>query len=132
MNLTIRTAHWYQDLLLQPEELDGYCAALSQAGAESVRELIASLSAPPRAVWLTHAAGRLPGLGLAIHQATPEGTAVEVLPTGAAAHAAAALVPRWLSGDLPRTHLDATLPYPPVTMREHKPAESPKANPARG
>lgn len=132
VNLTIRTAHWYQDLLLQPEELDGYCAALSQAGAESVRELIASLSAPPRAVWLTHAAGRLPGLGLAIHQATPEGTAVEVLPPGAAAHAAAALVPRWLSGDLPRTHLDATLPYPSVQLREPKPAESPKANPARG
>jgi len=132
VNLTIRTAHWYQDLLLQPDELDGYCAALSQAGAESVRELIASLPAPPRAVWLTHSAGRLPGLGLAIHQATPEGTAVEVLPVGAVAHAAAALVPRWLSADLPRTHLDTTLPFPPVAVREAKPTEAPKANPARG
>jgi hypothetical protein len=132
VSLTIRTAHWYQDLLLQPDELDGYCGALAQAGAESVREMIASLPAPPRAVWLTHAAGRLPGLGLAIHQCTPEGTAVEVLPPGAVAHAAAALVPRWLSADLPRTHLDTVLPYPPVQVRDSKPAESPRTNPARG
>ena len=132
VSLTIRTAHWYQDLLLQPDELEGYCASLSQAGAESVREMIAGLPAPPRAVWLTHSAGRLPGLGLAIHQCTPEGTAVEVLPPGAVAHAAAALVPRWLSADLPRTHLDTVLSYPPVQMRETKPADSPRTNPARG
>jgi hypothetical protein len=114
VSLTVRTAHWYQDLPLQPDELEGYCTALAQAGAEAVREMIAGLKSPPRAVWLTHSAGRLPGLGLAIHQATPEGTAVEVLPAGAVAHAAAALVPRWLAGDLPRTHLDTVLPYPPI------------------
>lgn len=112
VSLTVRTAHWYQDLPLQPDELDGYCGALAQAGAESIREMIAGLPTPPRAVWLTHAAGRLPGLGIAIHQCTPEGTTVEVLPAGAVAHAAAALVPRWLSADLPRTHLDTVLPYP--------------------
>ncbi|MBX9584767.1 MAG: hypothetical protein K2X87_31070, partial [Gemmataceae bacterium] len=43
-------------------------------------------------------------------QNTPEGTAVEVLPPSAAAHAAAALVPRWLAGELPKAHLDATVP----------------------
>ena len=132
VSLTIRTAHWYQDLLLQPDELEGYCSSLAQSGAEAVREMIASLPAPPRAVWLTHSAGRLPGLGLAIHQATPEGTAVEVLPVGAVAHAAAALAPRWLSADLPRTHLDASIPFPPIVIRESKPVEAPKANPARG
>ncbi len=128
VSLTIRTAHWYQDLVLQPDELEGYCSALAQAGADAVRELIASLPAPPRAVWLTHAAGRLPGLGLAIHQTSPEGTSVEVLPAGAVAHAAAALVPRWLAGELPRTHLDASISFPAVSMR----VDSPKVNPARG
>ena len=132
VSLTVRTAHWYQDLILQPDELEGYCAALAQAGAEAVRELIASQPIPPRAVWLTHSAGRLPGLGLAIHQATAEGTAVEVLPPGAVAHAAAALVPRWLSGDLTRTHLDTVIPYPPILIRESKSNEAPRSPSARG
>jgi len=123
VNLTVRTSHWYQDLPIQPEELDGYCTALAQSGADAIRELIASQRVPPRAVWLTHSAGRLPGLGLAIQQNTPEGTAVEVLPVGAVAHAAAALVPRWLTGDLPRTHLDTLIPYPPVVSREAKSPE---------
>lgn len=132
VSLTVRTAHWYQDLILQPEELDGYCTALAQSSADAVREVVAGLPAPPRAVWLTHAAGRLPGLGLAVHQNTPEGTAVEVLPAGAVAHAAAALVPRWLTGELPHTHLDTVLPFPPVS-REAKPSadDAPKASQTR-
>ncbi|HXD87884.1 MAG TPA: hypothetical protein VN641_15430, partial [Urbifossiella sp.] len=134
VGLTVRTAHWYQDLMLQPEELDGYCSGLAQAGAEAIREMIAGQRVPPRAVWLTHAAGRLPGLGQAIQQNTPEGTAVEVLPVGAVAHAAAALVPRWLTGDLPRTHLDAVLPYPAVSSRDAESAASRSASltPRRG
>jgi len=130
VNLTVRTAHWYQDLILQPDDLDGYCAALARCSADAVRELIAGLPVPPRAVWLTQTAGRLPGLGLAVHQNTPEGTAVEVLPGGAVAHAAAALVPRWLAGELPRTHLDTVLPFPSVVSQQ-PPAEQPKASTKR-
>jgi hypothetical protein len=124
-SLTVRTAHWFQDLALQPEEFDAHCAALARTAAEAVGELIAGagLPVPPRAVWLTHAAGRLPGLGLAVHQNTPEGTAVEVLPPGAVAHAAAALVPRWLAGELPLTHLDTVIRLPPdATARAQGPA----------
>ena len=124
VSLTVRTAHWYQDVIQQPDEFDGYCAALCHAAADAVRELVAGQSLPPRAVWLTHAAGRLPGLAKAVHQATPEGTAVDVLQPGAVAHAAAALVPRWLAGDLPRTHLDSVLPFPPVS--------SPRSSSTRG
>src|SRR5262249_10153598 len=111
VSLTVRTAHWFQDLVQPPDEFDGYCAALARTAADGVRELAAgaNLPVPPRAVWLTHDAGRLPGLQRAVHQNTPEGTAVEVLPPSAVALAAAALVPRWLSGDLPRTHLDTTI-----------------------
>ncbi|QJW95494.1 hypothetical protein [Frigoriglobus tundricola] len=72
------------------------------------------LAEPPRAVWLTDAAGRLPGLVRAVHANTPEGTAVEVLPPNALAAAAAALVPRWLAGELPRAHLDSTIPLAPT------------------
>ena len=72
---------------------------------------------PPRAAWLTHEAGLLPGLARALHQNTHEGTAVEVLPPDAVAEAAAALVPRWLSAELPRSHLDATLELSAVSRQ---------------
>ena len=126
VNLTVRTAHWFQDLALQPEELEGHCTALARFAAESVRDLIlgATLPVPPRLVWLTHAAGRLPGFGRALHQNTPESTSVEILPAGALGHAGAALIPRWQSGDLPRTHLDTLLP---LALVSPAPATQPKS-----
>ena len=114
VSLTVRTAHWFQDLIQQPDEFDGNCPALAESSARSVWELVAGagLPFPPRVVWLTHTAGRLPGLARAVHANTPEGTTVEVLPPGAVAHAAAALVPRWLAEGLPRSHLDTVIPLP--------------------
>ena len=83
-------------------------------GAQAATILLGSgtLSVPPRAVWLTHEAGRLPGLAKALHTHTPERTVVEVLPATAIAKAAAALVPRWLAAELPRAHLDTVIPLP--------------------
>lgn len=111
VSLTVRTAAWFQDVIQPAEEFDANCPALARAAAEAVRGFVAeAASVPPRAVWLSHAAGRLPGLARAVYQNSPEGTAVEVLPPSAAAHAAASLVPRWLAGELPKTHADATIP----------------------
>jgi hypothetical protein len=107
VNLTVRTDRWFQDVVQHPDDFDAHCAALARGSAEVVRDLPAQ---PPRAVWLTHAAGRLPGLARAVHAHAPLGTAVEVLPADAAARAAAALVPRWLAAELPRAHLDAVIP----------------------
>src|SRR5262249_7716263 len=116
VGVTVRTDRWFQDVVQQPDEFDGYCATLARGAAEVVREFAAGigLPEPARAVWLTHEAGRLPGLARSVHMPTPEGTAVEVLPQNAVAQAAAALVPRWLTGSLPRVHLDAVLELPPV------------------
>lgn len=116
VSVAVRTDRWFQDVVQQPDEFDACCAALARAAAEAVREFAAgvTLPQPPRGVWLTHEAGRLPGLARAIHMHTPEGTAVEVLPPNAVAQAAAALVPRWLTGNLPRVHLDTVLELPPV------------------
>jgi hypothetical protein len=112
IGLTIQTAHWFQDLSQQPEEFEAHCAPLWRLAGDSIRDFTngIGLAEPPRAVWLTDAAGRLPGLVRAVHANTPEGTAVEVFPPNAVAAAAAALVPRWLSGDLPRAHLDSAIP----------------------
>jgi Hsp70 protein len=113
--LTVRAAHWYQDLVQQQEDFDGYCATLLRQTVDGVRELVnsASLTEPPRAVWLTHDAGRLPGLTVAVHQNMAERTSVSVLPPEAVAGAAAALAERWKLGELPRVHLDTTIPLPP-------------------
>ncbi len=114
IGLTVRTAHWFQDVVQQPEEFESHCAALTRLAGDSVRDFVngIGLAEPPRAVWLTDAASRLPGFVRAVHANTPEGTAVEILPPNAIALAAAALVPRWLAGDLPRAHLDSMIPLP--------------------
>jgi hypothetical protein len=135
VSLTVRTAHWFQDVPQQPDEFDGYCAALAKSSVEGVRELFygAGLPVPPRAVWLTHAASLLPGLAKAMHQHTPEGTAVETLPASAVPLAAAALVPRWLTGDLPRQHLDTVLPFVPVSREAPtSAARPPRSSAPRG
>lgn len=110
--LSARIGHWFQDLTEPPDDFETHAAALAKWTAETVREFVAGagLPVPPRVTWLTHAAGRLPGLGRALHASTPEGTAVEILPPGAVAHAAAALVPRWAAGELPKAHLDGAVP----------------------
>jgi hypothetical protein len=112
ISLCVRTAHWFQDVIQQPEDFESHCAALSRLAGDSVRDFMngIGLAEPPRAVWLTDAAGRLPGLVRATHANTPEGTAVEVLPPNAISRATAALVPRWLAADLPRSHLDSVIP----------------------
>lgn len=134
VSLTVRTAHWFQDVPHQPEEFAGYCAALAKTSVEGVRELFygSGLPVPPRAVWLTHAAGRLPGLAKVMHQHTPEGTAVETLAASAVPLAAAALVPRWLAGDLPRQHIDSVLPFVPVSREAPPGAARPRSTAPRG
>jgi len=111
--LSVRAEHWFQDLVHQPDEVEAYCAALVGGAVEGIKQLLldGGLSVPIRAVWLTHAAGRLPGLAARIYRTTPEQTTVSILPVNAAAEAAAALVPRWLAGSLPRGHLDASVPH---------------------
>jgi hypothetical protein len=113
-SLTMRTDHWFQDVALQADEFDGLCSALAKGAAEAVREAVseACLPVPPRQVWLTHEANRLPGLHRAVHLNMHEGTVLEALPRGAVAHAAASLVPRWLAAELPRAHLDSVIPLP--------------------
>jgi hypothetical protein len=122
ISLTVRTAHWFQDVIQQPEEFAAHCHALSRFAGESIRDFIngVGLVVPPTVVWLTDAAGRLPGLVSAIHANTSEATAIEVLPPPAVAAATAALVPRWLAGDLPRTHLDSVIPLELPSALTHR------------
>jgi hypothetical protein len=112
LSLTVRAAHWYQDLHLTPDDFAGPCAGFVRLGVDAVRDLIAATPAPepPRAVWLTHEACRLPGLGQALYQNMAERTTVGVLRPEAVAVALANLGDRWHAGELPGTHLDSTIP----------------------
>lgn len=113
VTLGVRAEKWYQDLTVAPEEFEAVCEPVNRVAIDGLKQFMATapLTAPPRAVWLTHPAGRLPGLASKIFKHCPEQTKVNLLPPNAAAEAAAALVPRWLIGQLPRTHLDASIPH---------------------
>lgn len=115
VSLSVRATHWFQDLVVTPADLDAFCGSLWRSAADEVRHLVAGLNEaePPRAAWLTHDAGRLPGLAAALHQNTTERTNVRVLHPEAAAAAVANLTDRWASSELPRTHLDTAIPLPP-------------------
>ena len=124
--LHVRSAHWYQDLHHTPEDFEAFCAPLLRGALEAVRELAGApaLAEPPRAVWLTHEAARLPGLVSAVHQHMAERTAVSVLPPEAVAAAAAGLAERWKTEELPHVHLDTAVPLPRwvVDLRQAAPA----------
>lgn len=126
VTLTVRSEHWFQDLVQQPGELDGHCAGMAEQAAAGIAEAVrgARLPLPPRAVWLTHAAARLPGLVAAVHRGSSEQTEVIALPPFAAAEATAALVPRWLAGRLPHAHADAALSLDPVAVPSSRPPAS--------
>ena len=110
--LTVRSAHWFQDLVHQPEEFDAFCLGVARPAAAGVFEMVreAGLPLPPAAVWLTHSAARLPGLAAAVHRTSPESTSVQALPPHAVAEAAAALAVRRLAGLAGRGFLDTTIP----------------------
>jgi hypothetical protein len=120
IELTIRSDSWYQNLPQQADDFEGYCATLVKQTVVAVREHVQALSPePPHAIWLTHAAGRLPGLAMALHQHMAERTGVALLPPEAGAKAAVLLAARWQREELPRTHLDVSilLPEPPRDPR---------------
>ena len=125
-----RAANWFQDLIFQPDDFEGFCSGMLKQTVQAVNELIltSSLLQPPRAIWLLHDAGRLPGLRKLLHQHATEQTYVTTLPPEAVSMAAANLAERWRVGELPRSHLDSSIPFPKKPA-EAKPA--PIAKPKR-
>ena len=117
--VAVRADRWYQDLHPTPDEVAGWCDTLARPAAEAIAELVHGTDRPfpPRAVWLSHAAARLPGLAGALQACFPERTPVLGLNPWAVCDAAAALAPRWRAGELPRAYLDAVVPttrYAPI------------------
>ncbi len=130
VQLTLRSEHWYQDITLTPEDLQQIVAPVCRGAIDGLKEFLvsAALRQPPHAVWMSEAAARLPGLAARIYKHSPETTQLSLLPATAFAEAAAALVPRWLAGQLPLVHLDTTITH------EHplKRVDTTQALPSRG
>ena len=110
--ISVRAAHWYQDLQLTPEDVETWTQPILNIALDQLRQFLqaSALPATPRAVWLSHTAGRLPGLAAKMFKHSPEHTTISILPVNAAAEAAASLIPRWLTGTMPRGHLDSSIP----------------------
>lgn len=139
--LAVQGPQWYQNLIVQPDELAAACGALVRQAVErfwAVQRDAAGLGAPG-ALLLTDAAARLPGLSATLEACSgqPEYVApssfsedfgeglletwaggrpgLVVLAPDAAARAAQALAGRWVRGELLPGHLDRAplLPPPP-------------------
>jgi len=138
-DLFVHLTGWYQNLTLRPEELASVCAPLARPAVDAMRGLLSvtASAAPPGAVLVTAAAGRLPGLTVLLEESLGDLAVIEedntagddfgitlfdenetlrsgvgVLAADAATRAAHALAGRWLRGDVPGGHLEAA-PLPP-------------------
>jgi hypothetical protein len=146
VELVLQTPQWYQNLILQPEEIVQVLRPLSRPvvdGLEAIRAA-AKPDDAPRIVLLTAAAGRLPGLVAALQEcldelmpAAPKAAPAEgdddllleddepsltVLAPDAAARAAHALAARFQRRELPAGHLDHQAPVPPPQTVDAGPA----------
>ncbi|CAN5553810.1 hypothetical protein BH11PLA2_BH11PLA2_05710 [soil metagenome] len=130
VTLTARSDHWHQEIVLHPADFDAFSATLLKTAGESLHELITTLTlpGPPKSVWLSPTAAKLPGLAAMVYEQSPEGTDVSILPADAGAEAAAALLARVVSGALPNAqHWGTTIPVSVASkMREITPPAAAK------
>lgn len=133
----MQTPHWYQHLILQPEEITVSCDRLARQALQAIQEMLSATAVRETlvVVLVSHAAGRLPGLVPALHhlfaeaapssesepsgdfgedllQARAEPAGLTVQSADATAQAAHQLAARIHGGALPRGHVDFALPLP--------------------
>jgi hypothetical protein len=143
VELLIQTTHWYQNLFLRPEEFVAFCDRNVRQVIDGIQTMLTSSSTRDviRSVLITRAAERLPGLLPALNDYVREhlptaplgpgpdpsddfgedllqGTGgpargVSIIPADGVARAAHHLADRIQRGELPRGHLDQSIPLPP-------------------
>lgn len=144
--LGIRAAQWFQNLLLQPEEIMAFSGRLVRQTVQAALQFLNEVAfQSPRAVLVTDAASRLPGLvaalgGLVEEPAEPPAlqdgddfgedlfpaeqaqAGVIVLTADAPSRVAHEVAERMLRGALPREHLAASLPLAEAPSVDSGPA----------
>lgn len=120
--VVVRSSHWYQVLVLTADDFANFCRSLVKSSIAAVAETMETcLADPPAVIWLTHAAGRLPGLLSALETHSAERTTIRVLPADAGCRAALQLASRSFRDDLPRTHIESVIPL------SEEPSQGPSA-----
>jgi len=140
VELLIQTTHWYQNLFLRPEEFVTFCERNVRQVIDGIQTMLTSSSTRDvvRSVLVTRAAERLPGLLPALQEYVRDfvPAAVEpdpsddfgedllqgaggpgrvtVIPADGVARAAHHLADRIQRGEVPRGHLDLSIPLPAI------------------
>lgn len=119
VEFVIQSAHWYQNLILRPEEVAACCASLVRQAVDGLQTLLTEVTAqePARLLLVTEAAGRLPGLPEALRDASGVQAQMALLPAEAAARAAHDLAVAFHRDELPHGHVDITIPLLSKTRR---------------
>ena len=112
--LHVRSQHWYQDLSFSADELAAMTESLSRQTGQALRELTQNDPEPPAAIWVTHEAARLPGLATHLGEQSTARTQIALLAADAVPIAAVSLAMRARIGELPRVHLDSSIPLVPL------------------
>ncbi len=117
VEVVIQAARWGQNLILQPQELAGYCVALRREAVGEMLDLVASIPtrASISAVCFTTAAAVLPGLVAEVQENVGSRVNIAVLPEDSAARGAHDLAGCIQRGELPAGYLDFTAPLAPPT-----------------
>jgi hypothetical protein len=132
--LVLETPHWYQNLLLRPEELVGFCAPLVPQVMEILTAMLSEVACQGGigTALLTASAARLPGLlpaleerfksaGAGLDADGYERSMVQVLPAEAPARAAHELAAAACQGEVVAGLLDSA-PLPPPRPVDTGPA----------
>jgi hypothetical protein len=125
VELVIQSENWYQDLVVKPAEIVGYCASLVRHAITELRRVLSSADQPVALVAASAAAARLPGLLRAVHERSEIRTQQVTLPPGALAVAAHELAGRWFDGTLPRGPIDATIALKQLSRGRPQPVRTP-------
>ncbi len=112
IELAVESPHWYQNLVLRPEEFVAMTVSLARK-AVLERQLLdeeLTLHEPTRTVLMTATAARLPGLMDVLRDNLNNEAQITVLPANAVARASHELAVCLRRGELPRTTFDLSIP----------------------
>lgn len=112
VEFAVETEHWYQNLILKPEEYLAIVAPLALRVALERQALDEELTLhePARILFVTAAATQLPGLMEAVRDSVKVEVEITALPADATARAAHELAVCMHRGELPRANLDLAIP----------------------
>jgi hypothetical protein len=113
VEVVIRTAHWCQNLILQPQQVVDFCRGLVEKTLEEMMAVLDNKAVGfPRVLLVSAEAARLPGLVAALEGEMAGQARIVRLPLDAAARSAHQLAARFQRGSVATGHLADSLPLP--------------------